>query len=141
MHRRSLAVNTAADRDLAAGAVSHILRLVDDGGNAPPPRGGAPAPGPSTHPALGPRRGTLADRPIDVRLVAARNRSLDDEVRAGRFGQDLYSRLSAAPVVLPPLRDRRSDITTLARQFLAEACLQVHRDPMSITSAAMQALL
>jgi DNA-binding NtrC family response regulator len=87
------------------------------------------------------RLGETIDRPIDIRLVAATNRSLEDEVKAGRFRRDLYFRLSAAPVVLPPLRDRRSDIATLAREFLAAACAQVNRGPMSITPAAMQALL
>lgn len=87
------------------------------------------------------RLGESRDRPIDVRFVAATNRRLDAEIAAGKFRQDLYFRLSAAPVVLPPLRDRRCEIPLLARAFLAEACTRAGRPPMTITPAAMQLLL
>jgi DNA-binding NtrC family response regulator len=87
------------------------------------------------------RLGETRERPIDVRLVAATNRSLDDEVRAGRFRQDLYFRLGGATVILPPLRDRRCEIPMLAREFLAQACDRAGRSPMQITPAAMQVLL
>ena len=87
------------------------------------------------------RLGEARERAIDVRLVAATNRSLEDEVAAGRFRQDLYFRLSAAPVVLPPLRDRRCEIPLLARAFLADACARGGRPAMTITPGAMQVLL
>src|SRR5260221_25586 len=67
------------------------------------------------------RLGESRERRIDVRLVAATNRALEHEVEAGRFRQDLMFRLSAANVVLPPLRDRKSEIGLLARAFLADA--------------------
>jgi DNA-binding NtrC family response regulator/pSer/pThr/pTyr-binding forkhead associated (FHA) protein len=64
------------------------------------------------------RLGDVKDRAIDVRLVAATNRDLEAEVKAGKFRQDLMFRLSAATVVLPPLRERRREIPVLARMFL-----------------------
>lgn len=87
------------------------------------------------------RLGETRERPIDVRIVAATNRSLNDEVKAGRFRQDLYFRLNGATVILPPLRDRRREIAMLARAFLAEACTRANRAPMTIMPEAMQVLL
>jgi DNA-binding NtrC family response regulator len=87
------------------------------------------------------RLGETRERAIDVRLVAATNRSLEQEVAAGRFRQDLYFRLGGATVILPPLRDRRCEIPLLARTFLADACGRAGRDEMTITPEAMQVLL
>ena len=67
------------------------------------------------------RVGSVAERPIDVRVVAATNRDLLAEVEAGRFRRDLYFRLSAAAVWLPPLRDRPREIAALAQSFLDAA--------------------
>src|SRR4051812_6803032 len=58
---------------------------------------------------------------VDVRIIAATNRNLEDEVRAGRFRQDLFYRLSVVRVMLPPLRDRIDDLQVLIKHFLGDA--------------------
>ncbi|MBA3397937.1 MAG: sigma 54-interacting transcriptional regulator [Deltaproteobacteria bacterium] len=87
------------------------------------------------------RLGESRERAIDVRLVAATNRTLEHEVEAGRFRQDLYFRLGGATVILPPLRDRKTEIPILAREFLGQGTTRAGRAPMTITPAAMQVLL
>jgi len=64
--------------------------------------------------------------PVDVRVIAATNRNLEDEVRAKNFRSDLYFRLAVIRVKIPPLRDRRDDVPLLARHFLEE--LQEHSE-------------
>ncbi len=70
------------------------------------------------------RVGDQRPRAVDVRVISATNRRLTDEVAAHRFRDDLFYRLAAFPIVLPPLRDRRADIPVLADRFLAAAALR-----------------
>ncbi|MBC8058919.1 MAG: sigma 54-interacting transcriptional regulator [Rhizobiales bacterium] len=78
---------------------------------------------------------------VDVRVVAASNVDLRDEVAAGRFREDLFFRLNVFPVALPPLKDRRDDIPLLMEMFLRRYCLQHHREVPGFTPRAVQALL
>ncbi|WP_254701567.1 sigma-54-dependent Fis family transcriptional regulator [Neorhizobium galegae] len=79
--------------------------------------------------------------PVDVRVVVASNVDLTEEVRAGRFRQDLYFRLCVFPIVIPPLRDRRDDIPLLAAHFLKLFRERHRRDIAGFTRRAMDALL
>jgi DNA-binding NtrC family response regulator len=64
--------------------------------------------------------GSTREIPVDIRIVAATNRNLADEVRHGRFRQDLFYRLDVVNIVIPPLRQRREDILPLASHFAAQ---------------------
>ena len=69
--------------------------------------------------------------PVDVRLVVATNKNLQEEVAQGRFREDLYFRLAVIPIHLPPLRERRADILPLARHFLKRWSQELGRKTMS----------
>jgi len=86
------------------------------------------------------RLGDIREREIDIRLVAATNRDLLDEVEAGRFRRDLYFRLSGAVLSIPPLRERVVELPVLAETFLAEACTRLGRTPMTISPTVVAIL-
>jgi DNA-binding NtrC family response regulator len=70
------------------------------------------------------RLGENSDRPINVRIIAATNRSLEAEMRAGRFREDLYFRLMVVPLLVPPLRERQDDVGMLAAHFARDFGLE-----------------
>src|SRR5262249_1717121 len=67
------------------------------------------------------RRGASAQRRVDVQVIAATSRDLEEALRAGEFRDDLYQRLSVAVIRIPPLRERDRDAVALARVFLQDA--------------------
>jgi len=77
---------------------------------------------------------------VDVRVIAASNRPLEDEVEAGRFRRDLYHRLSVVTVTIPPLRRRPEDVPTLVERHIAYLARQMARRVTGIDPQAMQAL-
>jgi PAS domain S-box-containing protein len=77
----------------------------------------------------------------DVRLVAATNRRLDEEVKAGRFREDLWYRLNVFPITIPPLRQRREDIPQLVEHFVLKHCRKLGRPALQVSQATMQDLL
>ena len=87
------------------------------------------------------RVGDVRERYVDVRVVAATNRDLEADVAAGRFRRDLYFRLSAATLHLPPLRQRPRELPLLAAAFLDDACRHNGRAAMRISDDAMEVLL
>ena len=84
--------------------------------------------------------GARHPRQVDVRVVAATDKRLLEEVEAGRFREDLYFRLNVAPVTIPPLRERLGDIPALARHLLARIAQQPGLRPLGITDAALELL-
>jgi DNA-binding NtrC family response regulator len=84
--------------------------------------------------------GTPRPTAVDVRIVAATNSQLEDRVREGAFREDLYYRLAEFVILLPPLTDRPEDIPTLARIFVDEASVELHRSISGIDDSAIHLL-
>jgi two-component system response regulator HydG len=78
--------------------------------------------------------------PVDVRLIAATNRRLEDEVQAGRFRQDLFYRLNVVHIELPPLRARPEDIPPLVEHFLARFSRQYRVEPKRMAAETLERL-
>jgi DNA-binding NtrC family response regulator len=78
---------------------------------------------------------------INVRLVCATNRDLENEVKQGRFREDLFYRINVVPIMVPALRDRKDDIPLLAQHFLQRFAKDLNREVPQFTPAAMDLLL
>ena len=77
---------------------------------------------------------------VEVRVIAATNKSLEKEIGAGRFREDLYYRLNVIPFHVPPLRERREDIPILIRAFVEEFCIESGVKPKEVAPRGMNVL-
>jgi NtrC-family two-component system response regulator AlgB len=107
--------------DLSADAQARMLRFLND----------------RTYERLGEAR----ERKADVRLIAATNRPLEQEVQMGRFREDLFFRLNVISLTLPPLRERREDVLPLALHYLRFFGLRQGRHNLSFSPGGEQAIL
>jgi DNA-binding NtrC family response regulator len=86
------------------------------------------------------RVGALGGHTVDVRFVAATNRSLEADIGAGRFRRDLYFRLAGVSIELPPLRERKDEIDGLVDAFVTRAAVSAQRRAPAVSDAARAAL-
>jgi len=105
--------------DLATDAQARLLRFLND----------------RTYERLG----EALERQADVRLMAATNRDLEEDVRTGRFREDLFFRLNVVTLILPPLRERPEDILPLAKDYLARFARDQGREGLRYSPAAEEA--
>ena len=86
------------------------------------------------------RLGSARTIKVDVRVIAATNKNLEEEIEKGRFREDLYFRLAVIPISVPPLRDRPEDVPPLVRHFMDFFSRENNVRPKRITQAALEAL-
>ena len=87
------------------------------------------------------RVGGTEEVAVDVRVIAATNSNLAEEVQQGRFRDDLYYRLNVIEIRLPPLRERREDIPLLAEHFVQQISSELGRDISGVSAAALKVLI
>ncbi len=83
--------------------------------------------------------GGVSEEPVDVRIVAATNKNLDEEIRAGRFREDLYYRLKVICIEMPPLREHLEDLPLLTDHLLNLHCEKLGKTDISLSAAASRA--
>ncbi|HEX3036411.1 MAG TPA: sigma-54 dependent transcriptional regulator [Thermodesulfobacteriota bacterium] len=84
--------------------------------------------------------GSTESVPIDVRIIAATNKKLEEEVAKGKFREDLFYRLNVIKIVLPPLRERREDVSPLAIHFIDKYSREMGKDVRGISPKALEVL-
>jgi two-component system nitrogen regulation response regulator NtrX len=106
--------------DMSTGAQAKVLRVLQEGDVEPV--------------------GSAAVVKVDVRVIAATNKNLEEEIRAGRFREDLYYRLNVIPIRTPPLRERRDDVAVLAQHFATLFSEEHNYHPKKFSPTALKAL-
>jgi two-component system nitrogen regulation response regulator NtrX len=106
--------------DMSAAAQAKVLRVLQEGIITP--------------------IGSTKSVKVDVRVIAATNKKLEDEIAAGRFREDLLYRLNVVPIDVPPLRARRDDIPQLVRHFIAQLAAQQGMAPKAVSDGALERL-
>src|SRR5436309_10494639 len=86
------------------------------------------------------RIGSARTIKVDVRVIAATNKNLEEEIEKGRFREDLYFRLAVIPIYVPPLRERQEDIPLLVRHYLEFFSREYNVKPKRISPAALEVL-
>ena len=86
------------------------------------------------------RLGEMVENKVDVRVIAATNRNLEEMIASGAFREDLFYRLNVIPLYLPPLRERKEDIPVLVRHFVAKFNQRLGKNITRITRAALERL-
>src|SRR5512140_670232 len=86
------------------------------------------------------RLGSARTVKVDVRVIAATNKNLEEEIEKGQFREDLYFRLAVIPIYVPPLRERPEDIALLVRHFMESISRDSNVKPKRITPAALDVL-
>jgi DNA-binding NtrC family response regulator len=117
-HRGTLFLDEVGDMDLAVQA--RLLRVLEDS---------------RVH-----RIGDSAGHAVDVRIITATHRDLEEMVHRGAFREDLYFRLAAMPIVVPPLRARRGDVGVLFTAFLQDFCRRNNRAPLTFDNDVLARL-
>ena len=87
------------------------------------------------------RIGSSIEIPIDVRIIAATNKNLKDEVERGNFRKDLYYRLNVLPIYLPPLRERREDIPEFINYYMEKTSKKLNKQSVNISEEYMKYLI
>ena len=87
------------------------------------------------------RLGGQEEIKVDVRVLAATNQDLKKAIFENRFREDLFYRLNVISIHVPPLRERKEDVPLLAKAFIHRYCLELNKEPVQITSPAMQLLM
>ena len=87
------------------------------------------------------RLGGQEEIKVDVRVLAATNQDLKKAISENRFREDLFYRLNVISIHVPPLRERKEDVPLLAKAFIHRYCLELNKEPVQITSPAMQLLM
>jgi two-component system, NtrC family, response regulator PilR len=87
------------------------------------------------------RVGGMEEKKVDVRIISATNKNLEEKVKDGSFREDLYFRLNVIPINIPPLRERKDDIPVLTRHFIEKCSKVFGKEVRTISSYAMELLM